>query len=239
MGNTIQKQDHLLKFLAVVLPEIIPYESAQTEHIRTREDFIKDVEDGMKLAPMSVRLTPHVLSVIDWSNPVPDPVRRQFIPMKSTRISDHAKLELDSLHEADDSPVPGLVHRYPDKALFLGQYQKKRNPSSHNSLTYYLPLCQLNLITYVGSSYIGLSGLLSLLHPFLFRRPGYPIQHEKILQTDTKALGKDVRIHRANPGPNRHCRFRRRLVPPTSTTPDRDRRTTTLHPPHPSIPASN
>jgi lysine 2,3-aminomutase len=39
--------------------------------------------------------------------------------MKSLMIPDHPKLALDSLHETADSPVKGLVHRYPDKALFL------------------------------------------------------------------------------------------------------------------------
>lgn len=34
-------------------------------------------------------------------------------------LPDHPKLTLDSLHEDADSPVSGLVHRYPDKALFL------------------------------------------------------------------------------------------------------------------------
>ena len=34
-------------------------------------------------------------------------------------IPDHPKLTLDSLHEEADSPIKGLVHRYPDKALFL------------------------------------------------------------------------------------------------------------------------
>jgi Lysine 2,3-aminomutase len=34
-------------------------------------------------------------------------------------LPDHPKLALDSLHEEADSPVKGLVHRYPDKALFL------------------------------------------------------------------------------------------------------------------------
>lgn len=29
--------------------------------------------------------------------------------------------EYDSLHEKSDSKVKGLVHRYPDKALFLGR----------------------------------------------------------------------------------------------------------------------
>ncbi|KAG6362097.1 hypothetical protein INS49_010326 [Diaporthe citri] len=34
-------------------------------------------------------------------------------------VPDHPKLSLDSLHEDADSVVKGLVHRYPDKALFL------------------------------------------------------------------------------------------------------------------------
>ena len=71
---------------------------------------------------MSVRLTPHILSVTDWSNPIKDPIRRQFIPLKSTMVKDHHALGLDSLHETHDSPVEGLVHRYPDKVLFLGMH---------------------------------------------------------------------------------------------------------------------
>ncbi|KAF3931356.1 hypothetical protein ABW20_dc0104819 [Dactylellina cionopaga] len=39
--------------------------------------------------------------------------------MKSSLLPDHPMLSLDSLNETHDSPVPGLVHRYPDKALFL------------------------------------------------------------------------------------------------------------------------
>jgi len=52
-------------------------------------------------------------------NPRNDPIFRQFMPMKSAMLPDHPKLTLDSLHEEADSPVKGLVHRYPDKALFL------------------------------------------------------------------------------------------------------------------------
>lgn len=37
-------------------------------------------------------------------------------------LPDHPKLTLDSLHEEADSPVKGLVHRYPDKALFLREF---------------------------------------------------------------------------------------------------------------------
>jgi lysine 2,3-aminomutase len=77
----------------------------------------------MKAAPMSIRLTPHILSVADWSNPYTDPIRRQFIPLKSAMRKDHPALSFDSLHETEDSPVPGLVHRYPDKVLFLGEME--------------------------------------------------------------------------------------------------------------------
>jgi lysine 2,3-aminomutase len=68
---------------------------------------------------MAIRLTPHVLSLVDWNNPLDDPIRRQFLPLKSGLMPDHEHLELDSLHEEEDSPVPGLVHRYPGRALFL------------------------------------------------------------------------------------------------------------------------
>ena len=48
-----------------------------------------------------------------------DPIRRQFLPMRSELEDDHPCLAVDSLEERDTSPVPGLVHRYPDKVLFL------------------------------------------------------------------------------------------------------------------------
>ena len=76
--------------------------------------------DGIDRAPMSIRIPPHIISSIDWNNPLEDPLRRQFIPMMSAFQPDHPKLELDSLHETGDSPVEGLVHRYTDKCLFLG-----------------------------------------------------------------------------------------------------------------------
>jgi lysine 2,3-aminomutase len=85
----------------------------------TSESFIQDVESGMEQAPMNLRLSPYILSLIDWENPMEDPLRVQFIPLGSTRQPDHPKLTLDSLSEQSDSPVPGLVHRYFDKALFL------------------------------------------------------------------------------------------------------------------------
>jgi lysine 2,3-aminomutase len=81
--------------------------------------FIQDAEQGFKHSPMSVRVSPYLLSLIDWTNPYEDPLRIQFFPMGSKLKADHPKLDLDSLHEQADAPVPGLTHRYQDKALFL------------------------------------------------------------------------------------------------------------------------
>ncbi len=82
-------------------------------------DFLHDVEAGIRRAPMSVRITPYLMSLIDWSEAESDPIRRQFLPLATTAEPDHPCLTLDSLAEQADSPVPGLTHRYPDKALFL------------------------------------------------------------------------------------------------------------------------
>ncbi|MFN3199185.1 MAG: KamA family radical SAM protein [Bradymonadia bacterium] len=81
--------------------------------------FIEDAAEGFRQAPMAVRVSPYLLSLIDWDNPYEDPIRRQFIPVGSKLTPDHPKLGLDSLNEQGDAPTPGLTHRYPDKALFL------------------------------------------------------------------------------------------------------------------------
>lgn len=83
------------------------------------EEFVADVAEGFHRAPMTIRVSPYVLSLIDWTAPVQDPLRTQFIPLGSRLRPDHPKLGLDSLHERADMPVPGLTHRYRDKALFL------------------------------------------------------------------------------------------------------------------------
>lgn len=81
--------------------------------------FYDDVAEGFRRSPMSVRVSPYLLSLIDWDNPYSDPLRLQFIPVGSRLLSDHPKLTFDSLAEQADAPVPGLTHRYTDKALFL------------------------------------------------------------------------------------------------------------------------
>jgi len=81
--------------------------------------FIEDAREGFRRAPMAVRVSPYMIASIDWSKPYTDPIRTQFIPLASRLRPDHPRLTLDSLHELEDSPVPGLTHRYVDKALFL------------------------------------------------------------------------------------------------------------------------
>ena len=83
------------------------------------EAFYKDVERGLALSPMSLRISPYLVGLIDWREPETDPLRIQFLPMGSRMLPDHPELALDSLHEQEDSPVPGLTHRYADRALFL------------------------------------------------------------------------------------------------------------------------
>ena len=81
--------------------------------------FLEDAREGFRRAPMAVRVSPYMIASIDWTRPYEDPIRRQFIPVASKLLPDHPMLTLDSLHEQEDSPVQGLIHRYVDKALFL------------------------------------------------------------------------------------------------------------------------
>ncbi len=83
------------------------------------EAFYADVQAGLDQAPMALRVSPYLISLIDWSDPYNCPIRTQFIPVERGLERDHPQLSLDSLHEQEDSPVPGLTHRYADKALFL------------------------------------------------------------------------------------------------------------------------
>ncbi|ERS95520.1 hypothetical protein HMPREF1624_08036 [Sporothrix schenckii ATCC 58251] len=121
--NTVQGELKLARFLEQVLPDEIPMTDVANgdsgKLVQTRDALVTDVVDGIKTATMSTRMTPYILSRINWADPRNDPVFRQFIPVKSRMLPDHPKLALDSLHEHADSPVSGLVHRYNDKALFL------------------------------------------------------------------------------------------------------------------------
>ncbi|MBL7126503.1 MAG: KamA family radical SAM protein [Dehalococcoidales bacterium] len=65
--------------------------------------------------PLSV--TPYYLSLIDPDDP-DDPIRKQAIPSVLEITMGTLGLE-DPLAEKEDSVVPGLVHRYPNRALMV------------------------------------------------------------------------------------------------------------------------
>mgnify|MGYP003110091289 CR=1 FL=1 len=83
------------------------------------DEFLEDAKKGFLKAPMATRITPYLLSLMDWNDPVNCPIRKQFLTLESSLQPDHPMLRLDSLNEQEDSPVKGLTHRYTDKVLFL------------------------------------------------------------------------------------------------------------------------
>ena len=64
-----------------------------------------------------VEITPYFASLINPDDPA-DPIRRQVIPTDLEMVQFTGMME-DSLSEDAHSPVPGLVHRYPDRVLML------------------------------------------------------------------------------------------------------------------------
>ena len=81
--------------------------------------FEPEEAEGIKkaLAKFRMAITPYYLSLIDPNDPY-DPIRRQAIPQGAECNIAPADLN-DPLHEDEDSPAPGLTHRYPDRVLFL------------------------------------------------------------------------------------------------------------------------
>ncbi len=62
-------------------------------------------------------ITPYYASLMDPNDPN-CPIRKQAVPNSLELHKADADM-LDPLHEDEDSPVPGLTHRYPDRALLL------------------------------------------------------------------------------------------------------------------------
>ncbi|MEM9081114.1 MAG: KamA family radical SAM protein [Verrucomicrobiota bacterium] len=68
---------------------------------------------GTKLA---TSVTPHFFNLV--GEDPEDPIRRQVIPRIEESLTDPAEMS-DPCGEDSHMPVPGLVHRYPDRVLFL------------------------------------------------------------------------------------------------------------------------
>jgi lysine 2,3-aminomutase len=95
-----------------------------SHRINTPEEFEKvlPLTDSERKALSAANLfrvdiTPYFISLIDPANPN-DPIRKQVVPTDREMVPFTAMME-DSLAEDRHSPVPGLVHRYPDRVLML------------------------------------------------------------------------------------------------------------------------
>lgn len=89
------------------------------EHLEQYMTLTAEEEAGIAHAgqKLSLAITPYFFNLMDREDPN-CPIRLQMIPREAeTKIS--AGEMLDSLGEDEHSPVPGIVHRYPDRVLFL------------------------------------------------------------------------------------------------------------------------
>jgi lysine 2,3-aminomutase len=97
--------------------------------LRNRVSTLEDLEKHLKLSPeeragalltgskLATAITPHFFNLIDGEDPS-CPIRRQVVPRLEE--SSYAAEEMtDPCGEDGAMPVPGLVHRYPDRVLFL------------------------------------------------------------------------------------------------------------------------
>ena len=98
--HCIRDLDTFQKLLGIELPE------------ETQEAFKQTV----KKFPMSI--TPYYLSLIDTDNLENDPVFKQSFPSPLELAISKSEMS-DPLHEDKDSPVTGLMHRYPDRVLLM------------------------------------------------------------------------------------------------------------------------
>lgn len=97
--------------------------------LRNRVDSLADLEARLNLTDeeragvllagtkLAMSITPHYFNLIDRDNP-DCPIRRQVIPRIEEGWTAPEELA-DPCGEDSHMPVPGLVHRYPDRVLFL------------------------------------------------------------------------------------------------------------------------
>jgi len=79
------------------------------------EDERKALSGFEKQLPLAI--TPYYAGLLDGEN-ADHPLRRAVVPVTAEYFLSPGEAE-DPLGEEHDSPVPGLVHRYPDRVLFL------------------------------------------------------------------------------------------------------------------------
>jgi len=72
---------------------------------------------GKKIHTLPIRITPYYMSLITGNDPE-YALRKTLIPVFDELISGAGEI-LDPLSEEHHSPAPNIVHRYPDRVLFL------------------------------------------------------------------------------------------------------------------------
>jgi lysine 2,3-aminomutase len=89
------------------------------EQLKNVISMSPDEEAGVRSTCQRLRMsiTPYFASLMDPQDPN-CPIRRQVIPTANELVIRPDELR-DPLHEDEESPVPGLVHRYPDRVLLL------------------------------------------------------------------------------------------------------------------------
>ncbi|MBN2069238.1 MAG: KamA family radical SAM protein [Opitutales bacterium] len=97
--------------------------------LQHRLKTVDEIEHYMHLTPeekagcyfadkkLALAITPYFFNLIDVNDP-DDPVRRQVIPRIEETHTSPEEL-LDPVGEDSSSPTEGIVHRYPDRVLFL------------------------------------------------------------------------------------------------------------------------
>lgn len=86
------------------------------DQLRQMIHLTADEEQAVRLKPeLKMAITPHFAALMDPDDPN-CPIRRQVVPTMAEFVLDDPDLE-DPLGEDAHMPVPGLVHRYPDRVL--------------------------------------------------------------------------------------------------------------------------
>ncbi len=98
-------------------------DKGQARTLRTPEDLLAagliNVSDQSAVADVAQRyavaITPAMADVMDRADPT-DPIARQFLPDRR-ELDTQPEERADPIGDDAHSPVPGIVHRYPDRVL--------------------------------------------------------------------------------------------------------------------------
>ena len=95
--NSVTQADQLARFI-----RLVPRETEALDQLQGR---------------LPLRITPYYLSLFAGGDEN-HPIRKMMVPDKAELVTLPGE-KSDSLDEHRSSPVPGIVHRYPDRVLFL------------------------------------------------------------------------------------------------------------------------